>query len=216
MNIFSLFPEWSVGMDIDYSFTTVIHSSTNKKEQRVSLRDLPAREVSFKLLENAPQLTKEINKLLYTLRSEIAVPIFTEAFWVSNTGSLLGVTTLLSSGLTYLFNLQKYAGGLIIVDKTKTLPHEFRTISFVDNTQVVIDPIEGNILAANAIFYPAIVGTVQDIANITDINDNLSDLSLSFKERYTLSNDISYEEWQDSDSGAEYEDSASGSEYQNI
>jgi hypothetical protein len=216
VNIFNLFPEWSGGIDIRYAHNTVIYTATNKKEQRSSLRSLPARTISFKFFEDALLTTKQINQLRYTLRSEIAVPIYSEAFKVTNTGSLLGITSLISTNLQYLFNLQKYLGGLIVVDRTGVIPHEFRTISYASDTNVLIDPIESALDAANAIFYPAMIGMVDDLRGLAHITDNLGEMNLTFNEKQALDTGVSFDEWQDSDSGDEYQDSDVGAEYQNI
>lgn len=216
MNIFNLFPEWSVGVSVKYAHVTTIHKADSKAEQRASIRALPAREVSFKIMENAILTVKQINDLLYTMRSEIAVPIFTELFKTTTTGDLFGLTTIPTEDTQYFFNLQKHGGGIIIYDKTGVLAPEFHTMTFADSTQIIIDAVTGHIDAAKALFYPAIVGMLSDFPGHTHITDNLSEIGFSFVEKRTINAGTIPVEYQDSDTGAEWQDESTGTEYQNI
>jgi len=216
MNVFNLFPEWSVGVSVKYAHVTTIHKADNKAEQRASIRALPAREVSFKIMENAILTVKQINDLLYTIRSEIAVPIFTELFKTTTTGDLFGLTTIPTGDTSYFFNLQKHGGGVIVYDKTGILAPEFHTLTFADSTQIIIDAIGIHLDAAKAIFFPAMVGMMADFPGNTHINDNLSEMGFSFMEKRTVNVSAIPVEYQDSDTGDEWQDESTGTEYQNI
>lgn len=216
MNVYNLFPEWSGGIGMRYAHITTIHTATNKKEQRASIRALPAREVSFKIFETALLTVKQINQLLYTVRSEIAVPVYAEPFKTIATGDLYGLTTVPTEDTQYLFNLQKHGGGVIVYDKTGVLAPEFHTLVFVDSTQIIIDAIGIHLDAAKAIFYPAIVGMLTDFPDNQHITDGLGEMSLTFKEKRTIDADTIPLEYQDSDTGDEWQDESTGTEYQNI
>jgi hypothetical protein len=183
MNIFNLFPEWSIGVSVKYAHVTIIHQADNRAEQRSSIRSLPARTITFKIMENAILTVRQINQLLYTIRSEIAVPIFTELFKTTTTGDLYGLTTIPTNDTSNFFNLQKHGGGVIVYDKTGVLSPEFHTMTFADSTHIEIDAITGHIDAANAIFYPAIIGMMTDFPGNSHITDNLSQISFSFVEK---------------------------------
>lgn len=186
MNIYNLFPEWSGGIGIRYAHITTIHTATNKHEQRASIRALPAREVSFKIFESALLTVKQINHLLYALRSEIAVPIYSEPFKTTATGDLFGMTTIPTEDTQYFFNLQKHGGGVIVYDKTGVLAPEFHTLSSVTSSQIIIDAIAIHLNAAKAAFYPAIIGMLTEFPSNSHISDGLGEMDLTFKEKRTI------------------------------
>lgn len=186
MNIFSLFPEWSGGMGIRYTHNTVIHTATNRREQRQSLRSLPIREITFHVFEDAVLTVRQINQLLYTVRSEIAVPIYTEQFKCTNSGNLNLVQSLGISNIENFYNLNTHQGGLIIIDRTGVIPHEFVNILSVSSSVVVVDAIQSSIDSANALFYPAIIGMLSEFPSFSHTTDGLSDFDITFREKRAL------------------------------
>lgn len=178
--------DWGPGCSIKYSFITPIFVAKNGKEQRCALRQEPLRAFSFIFFEQTLEATKLLNRLISLLDSEVLVPIYPEQFEVTNTGSLLGVTSLVSNDIEYCYNLQKIACGLYVYDRTGTFEPTVHTIDAVTTTTVSLttEPITDALAAEDALFFPAVPCVLSDLKTRA-ITDDIFEIELTFTEKET-------------------------------
>lgn len=216
MKVFNLFPNWADGISVKYAHNTTVFTSTSQKEQRASIRIEPLRTVTFRIFDNSFPVTSQINDLLSTIRTEIAVPIFSEPFTILETGDIYGQTVLTICECPHHFNFFNYGGAFAIYDLRGILPPEFKYVISNPVGSVTTTTVEGHFLAEHCICYPVIVGYLIDAPGIQHITNELSEFDVVFSEKRSLTVPVDLLAWQDSDEGLEYQDSDVGTEYQNI
>lgn len=188
MIILDTFPNWTSGMSLKYEFGTTIRIADNRKEQRALIQGRPAREVSFSVLEDAPESVKMVNTLLSSARTEICVPILSEEFGCTATGDLNGLSAITANrALEFLYNLQAYRGAVILYDKSGTNEPEMLTMGGAPSGDTIsIDPIVGHTEGKYARFFPAMVGYLDEIPTESDISDYLAECGITIRERRAL------------------------------
>ena len=196
MEVFSVLPNWIDGINIRYSFDTTLFKADNEAEQRSGLRQYPAREETFKIFEASLDIVKIINKVLYTILSEIMVPIYSEWFVCTDEGNLRGLTGLYTPGIGKFFNSQFFAaasGTFVILDKTGVISPEIKTVSTMSDTEIAFnEAIIGNFTSATAILFPSFVGFLDSIPPASHLTDSLAEYEFDFKEKRAFNPEENY------------------------
>ena len=190
---FPFLPEWSSGIVLRYGFQTSIFESKAYVEQRSACARFALREMEVKFLNKTPEATKIINALIAKVGSIMLVPIYTECFKTTMTGSLLSLVSITGIDIEHLFNLRvgnvvtgavaNDVGGLVVMDRLSIEAVKAYDIDTLTNTSVLLsEAIADDIDAENALFFPALNCYLESYSS-TDISRTLKEFSFIFKEK---------------------------------